>query len=237
LSISEEKASLALKLQQEAEAYKDSEDQRATDFANQLSAAKSNEDEQLADQAKTYADKLAADKADEAKSLETQQEAYQKQQQALQESFRQEEADLFQTIQWKQAQYSAEDQWEMTKLQQHLSEYGSTLDTGISKIISDAVKAATTNTGKAGGGYVGSGTYNVGEVGEEYVMTNSAVRATESMLGSRISERSLLSAVGAGSQVTWNDQRRFNGDVSAAVRNQNRQDTFNIIDKALRRVN
>ena len=57
------------------------------------------------------------------------------------------------------------------------------------------------------------------------------------MLGGRLTERALLAALVMGSgggQVTWNDHRRFDGDVSAGVRRIVRQDTTAILKEVFR---
>lgn len=85
--------------------------------------------------------------------------------------------------------------------------------------------------GFAAGGYA-SGLINTGERGVEYVMANSTTRAAEAMIGGRLTQEGLMSALaGAGSRqsVTWNDQRRFDGAYTNEIRRANRADTLELL--------
>lgn len=85
--------------------------------------------------------------------------------------------------------------------------------------------------GKADGGYT-SGLVRTGERGYEYVMTHNTTRAAEALIGGRLTQQSLMAALGgAGNRqsVTWNDQRRFDGAYTNEIRRANRNDTLNLL--------
>lgn len=85
--------------------------------------------------------------------------------------------------------------------------------------------------GQAEGGYT-SGLVRTGEKGYEYVMSHNTTRAAEAMIGGRLTQQGLLAALmGAGgrSSVVWNDQRRFSGEYTHAIRRANRDDTLQIL--------
>ncbi|MDQ3004337.1 MAG: hypothetical protein M3R47_02995 [Chloroflexota bacterium] len=98
---------------------------------------------------------------------------------------------------------------------------------------SGSTGGATSNyPGYAEGGYA-SGLINTGERGAEYIMTHNTTRAAEAMIGGRLTQEGLLSALaGAGGNrqsVTWNDQRRFDGAYTNEIRRANRADTLELL--------
>lgn len=86
-------------------------------------------------------------------------------------------------------------------------------------------------------GYAYTGMYAMAQNGmPEYVLSGQATRVLEQMLGGKVSERALLASVaggGARASITWNDHRRFDGDVSASVRRATREDTLHILDEVI----
>lgn len=89
--------------------------------------------------------------------------------------------------------------------------------------------------GRADGGYT-AGLVRTGERGYEYVMAHDTTRAAESMIGGRLTQQGLLTALqgmGGGSSVVWNDQRRFDGTYTNAMREQVRKDTRAVLRREL----
>lgn len=85
--------------------------------------------------------------------------------------------------------------------------------------------------GKADGGYT-AGLVRTGERGVEWIASHNTTRAAEAMIGERLTQEGLLSALaGAGSKqsVTWNDQRRFDGSYTNEIRRANRKDTLELL--------
>jgi len=105
------------------------------------------------------------------------------------------------------------------------------LDSFLAKYKAGLGSLAASVPGKADGGYT-SGLVRTGERGYEYVMTHNTTRAAEAMIGGRLTQQSLMSALaGAGSRqsVTWNDQRRFSGEYTNAIRRANQRDTLELL--------
>ncbi len=79
-----------------------------------------------------------------------------------------------------------------------------------------AVTANTAYPGRASGGYT-SGLVMTGEQGVEYVMSNRTTKAAESVIGGRLTQEGLLSALRSGGK-TVNYNGRFSGEYTAGMR-------------------
>jgi hypothetical protein len=90
--------------------------------------------------------------------------------------------------------------------------------------------------GRADGGYT-AGLVRTGERGYEYVMSHDTTRAAEGVIGGRLTQQGLLAALqgmgGGGSGVVWNDQRRFSGEYTNAMREMVRKDTRAVLRREL----
>lgn len=106
-----------------------------------------------------------------------------------------------------------------------------------------AVRSAETGTNliagsRAVGGYVGAGLYRM-HAGE-FVMSADTTRAAERLAGgggldqSRVLGMLAQGQRGAGSGITWNDHRVFEGSISDRERELIRQDTLDILEEATR---
>jgi hypothetical protein len=237
LQIAQEKQALAIRLQQEAQTYADQQQQRADAFAQQLTDAKAQEELQLKQQAEAYATQIEQAKKDEQTKLQQQQDAYNKQEIALRNSLVSQINDLYWSLDSEALMKSQYYQLMLTDATQFMQQYKAALDPSMPAITGSGISAAGTAAVHDYSGYAYTGTYQMAQNGQpEYVLSGAATRAAESMLGGQISEKMMLArlANGAGNgQVTWNDQRRFSGDISAAVKNQNRRDTMNILADAI----
>lgn len=104
--------------------------------------------------------------------------------------------------------------------------------------ITNATKPATGTTGtvghRAGGGYVGAGTYKVGEQGKEFVLSNQTTKAAEQAISGQLNQQNLMAALqGKKTTIVWNDQRTFDGRITAAERRAITQDTIEAIERML----
>lgn len=75
----------------------------------------------------------------------------------------------------------------------------------------------------AAGGYT-SGIVRTGELGEEFILSNRSTRALEKMIGGRLNQQNVISAI-RGGQIVWNDMRRFSGEYTSSMRREIRRDT------------
>lgn len=86
---------------------------------------------------------------------------------------------------------------------------------------------------RAAGGYA-SGIVRTGEAGYEYVLSHTTTKAAEAVIGGRLTQESLMSALmgsaRGGASVVWNDQRRFDGSYTNEIRRANREDTLRLLD-------
>ena len=89
----------------------------------------------------------------------------------------------------------------------------------------------TTAGSRATGGYVNNELIQTH--GIEFVTSASTTRALERMIGGRLNQQNLVSAVAAGSNVQWNDQRRFSGEYTKSMRREVQRDTIDIMKKVL----
>jgi hypothetical protein len=83
-----------------------------------------------------------------------------------------------------------------------------------------------------GGEISGPGVFMGGEKGREFVLSNSTTRAAESLLGGRLTQDRLLSALG-GRKISYYDARRFDASVSSNDRRMIRNETLSAISEAL----
>lgn len=89
------------------------------------------------------------------------------------------------------------------------------------------------NTGRAVGGYASYGRYTLGEVGEEFVLTNATTRAMEAAVGGRLTQERLVGQLTASRrraageaqarQVTIHASYEFKGTLGAAEKDWVRQ--------------
>lgn len=82
------------------------------------------------------------------------------------------------------------------------------------------------------GGYASKGIYGLAQNGKtEYVLSGDTTRAAEKLIGGRLTQDGLLSALrsGARSVITWNDQRRFDSRLSGADRRVIQRDTLDTL--------
>lgn len=90
---------------------------------------------------------------------------------------------------------------------------------------------SSTVRGTAGGGYVNNELIQTH--GVEFVTSASTTRALERLIGGRLNQQNLVAAVaGVGNNVTWNDQRRFDGTYNKNMKRQVENDTIDTIRKA-----
>jgi hypothetical protein len=83
------------------------------------------------------------------------------------------------------------------------------------------------------GGYAGHGQV-IQTHGREFITDNSTTKALESLLGSELSQKALLSAVARGtSGVVWNDRRKFSGEYTTSMKREVRRDTLETLDTVL----
>ena len=98
---------------------------------------------------------------------------------------------------------------------------------------------ATASSGRVEGGYATYGRYTLGEKGTEFVMTNSATRAAENIIGGRLTQDALLGALargaGEGRSLTINDHSRFDGRISASQVRAIKQETIGALVKEISR--
>ena len=88
---------------------------------------------------------------------------------------------------------------------------------------------------KQEGGYT-AGLVRTGEKGYEYILSHNTARAAENIIGGRLTQDSLLAALmnsGGNKNVVWQDQRRFSGEYSNAMRREVRNDTQRYLVEAL----
>mgnify|MGYP000701333434 FL=1 len=82
--------------------------------------------------------------------------------------------------------------------------------------------------GRAEGGYVSKGIYKMAEDGNpEFVLKGSSTRLAEKMVGGKLTQQNVMSAMQGGGrgQVVWNDYRRFDGQYTSAMKRQVTNDT------------
>jgi hypothetical protein len=104
---------------------------------------------------------------------------------------------------------------------------------GIGSAISGALSRAFRG-GQAEGGYAASaGLYMRGEAGREFVMNNSTTRAAENMIGGRLTQENMLSALSGGRRITYNDNRRIDTSLTPADRAVIRRDILDALAGAL----
>ena len=88
--------------------------------------------------------------------------------------------------------------------------------------------------GRAEGGYMPTGLYNVSEGGKrEFALNNSTTKAAEQMIGGQLTQDRLLSALSGGRRITYNDQRRIDSRLSTSDRRLIRDDIINGLAGAL----
>lgn len=115
------------------------------------------------------------------------------------------------------------------------------LDAWAAQYRAAALAAFPTGSARALGGYADYGLYRLGDApgggrgGPEFVMANRTVRAAENIIGGRLTQERLLSALasgGRGRNVTINYSGRFNGDYTAAMRRMVQKDVQDAIMEA-----
>jgi len=232
-TIAQDRAALSAKLKQEADAYAKSEQQRADDFREQSDAADKQYKQQLAAENAKYAKEVELAKAQEKDKLDKQNKAYTDQQNAQRDALIKQLNDLYYSLDTEAKAKTTAYQNMQADLVAFLDTYRSTLASGISNI-----NGVPTHDYS---GYAGTGVYAMAQNGApEYVLSGSATAQAERILGGRLSESSIMTALlgqggsSSGSRVVWNDHRRFDGDISEAVRRQNRADTLSIFSQVMK---
>ena len=92
--------------------------------------------------------------------------------------------------------------------------FGASISAGLANM-ANAIRSFLGLPRKAAGGMT-NGVSIAGEAGREFVMSNSTTRAAENMLGGRLTQDRLLSALAGGKRVNYYDNRRVNGELSAS---------------------
>lgn len=85
--------------------------------------------------------------------------------------------------------------------------------------------------GKADGGYT-AGLVRTGERGVEWIASHNTTRAAEAMIGGRLTQEGLLSALASGGRrntLNLNDSRRFSGEYTNAMRREIHRDTLELL--------
>jgi hypothetical protein len=192
---------------------------RFEDYQRQLAEAAEQEQKQLAEAQEAYNKQIAQIRENEANKLRELELAYREQQIRLREAFTDELNDLDATLLNEKNLKSGYYTLMLQDAQAFVDKYRSTLG-GLSNI---------TPPGRSLGGYT-SGLVRTGEAGLEYVLNAQTTRAMERLLGGRITQHSLLmKASGGSSGIVWNDQRRFSGEYTGAMRRQVQRDSENAV--------
>ncbi len=95
-----------------------------------------------------------------------------------------------------------------------IAKFGASISAGLANM-ANAIRSFLGLPRKAAGGMT-NGVSIAGEAGREFVMSNSTTRAAENMLGGRLTQDRLLSALAGGKRVNYYDNRRVNGELSAS---------------------
>jgi hypothetical protein len=95
----------------------------------------------------------------------------------------------------------------------------------------EGAKAGASGHSMAIGGYTSAGLYNM-HAGE-FVSNPATTKALESMVGGRLTQANILGA--GGGSVVWNDNRRFDADVSMSTRKAITEDTIAVINDAMKK--
>jgi hypothetical protein len=62
-------------------------------------------------------------------------------------------------------------------------------------------------------------------------MSGDMTRAAERVLGGQLNQQMLMSALGGGRRVVWQDQRRFSGEYTNSMRRAQRADTLAVLNE------
>jgi hypothetical protein len=88
----------------------------------------------------------------------------------------------------------------------------------------------------AAGGYTPDGLIRSHR--KEFIANQSTTRMLERLIGGRLSQQNVIAAVanqGGGTNVTWNDQRRFSGEYTKGMRRQVQNDTIATIGEVFKK--
>src|SRR6185503_284668 len=219
--IAQRRQDIAQRLSDLAQSYEQERAQRQADYEARRAEIMANQRQQLAELQAQHAAELREiqqNKVDRIRELDDQyNEERKRRYQQLLQNIRDLDAGLLGEKNLKAQYYAAS----LKELDAFLAKYKA----GQASLLAAAVP------GKAEGGYT-AGLVRTGERGYEYVMTHNTTRAAEAMIGGRLTQEGLMSALaGAGSRqsVTWNDQRRFDGSYTNEIRRANRADTLELL--------
>lgn len=218
--IAQRRQDIAQRLSDLAQSYEQERVQRQADYEARRAEILANQRQQLAELQAQHAAELREiqqNKIDRIKELDSQYaEERKRRYQQLIQNIRDLDASLLGEKNLKLQYYNA-----MTK----------DLDSFLAKYKAGMGSLAGAIPGKADGGYT-AGLVNTGERGVEWIANHNTTRAAEAMIGGRLTQEGLLSALAAGtgkSSVTWNDQRRFDGSYTNEIRRANRRDTLDLL--------
>lgn len=116
------------------------------------------------------------------------------------------------------------------KMPNAFQKIGSSISDFFSRIFSSARSGAPKHDYT---GYAYSRTYAMAQDGQrQFVMSGSMTKQMEALVGGSLTERNVASRM--SNQVIWNDNRKFSGEYSAALRNNVKLDTLKLLNGVLK---
>ncbi len=236
--IAKDKRDTAIRLQDEANAFNRSQEQKHAQEALQYQQEAAAHAKQLATQQQSYDDQLKTIQDNEAQKLQAQKDAYQKQETALRTNLISQINDEYWALNSEAKMKSAYYQQSLAGAEAFMKQYVAALDPGAHLSVSGIHGTIGIGVGVHDySGYAYPGTYAMAQNGKpEFVLSGQATSAAEQIIGGRLTEQALMSRLltGNSNSVTWNDMRKFNGEVSVPTRRQLQKDALETLGRILK---
>ncbi len=227
--IAKDRRDLAIKLQDEANAFNRSQEQKHAQEALQLQRAAKQHDQQLQDQQKTYDDQLQAQRDSEQQKLDDLQIALRRQEDAARTSFIRQVRMLDAALLGEEKVMVKFHDFMLQQATDFINKAKGSL-AGLPQVDMNGLPI------KDSGGYATRGVYGLAWNGvPEYVLSGSATAMAEKMAGGQLTDQKLFAMMsgGAGRSIVYNDSRIFSAEVSSLTRQQIKQDTLDILKEML----
>jgi hypothetical protein len=223
--IAQRRRDLAIRLQDLAQNYAMERAQRQAEFQEKLKANEEQRIQQLKQQQEQHAAELKQIREQRAERLRELAIQHNEERRRIRENFiaqvRDLDASLLGEQNTKRRYYAAM----LTDAEAFLASYRKLLPGGLG---SGVIPQYDT------GGYTPSGIIKTHH--GEFITTPGTTGALEQLIGGRLNQQNLIAAVaGGGSNVQWNDQRRFSGEYTKSMKRQVERDTLATIEKVFKK--